>query len=72
MSANGFSNGASKQTVKGNGYTSNKDEVEPHSVAAQIPSTKQAGFFELVICVGGIYASLYVPSVPYILMYIID
>jgi len=64
MSANGVSNGAPKQTGKANGYTS-KDEVKPHSIAAQMPSTKQAGLAELVICVGGIYASLYVSSFEY-------
>ena len=64
MSANGVSNGAPKQTGKANGYTS-KDEVKPHSIAAQMPSTKQAGLAELIICVGGIYASLYVSSFEY-------
>jgi len=38
-----------------NGYT---DQVEPHSVAAEIPTTKEAGVTELIICVLGIYGSL--------------
>lgn len=52
-------NGAvrSKQINGANGY---KDQVEPHAVAAEIPATKEAGLSELIICVSGIYASLYV------------
>jgi len=40
-----------------NGYT---DRVEPHAVAAEIPTTKEAGVTELILCVLGIYGSLYV------------
>jgi len=63
MSQHGNINGYVKQRGQTNGYVESKDEVEPHSIAAQIPSTNQAGLAELVICVGGIYASLYVSSI---------
>jgi len=43
-----------------NGSNGYKDQVEPHAVAAEIPTTKEAGVIELIICVLGIYGSLYV------------
>jgi len=47
-----------------NGSNGYKDQVEPHAVAAEIPTTKEAGVTELIVCVLGIYGSLYVPPSP--------
>jgi hypothetical protein len=49
-----------KKANGANGANGYPDQVKPHAVAAEIPTTKEAGVTELIICVLGIYGSLYV------------